>query len=106
MLLDPIGVARRHVECLRQKQLLRGHPLLFHSAPQFFEQDSLVRGVLIHQNKAVRIFHQDIQLAEHADDLELLLSRFVTRLLRCRASASLAESERRVWQAMRLPYNF
>jgi hypothetical protein len=70
IVLDPIGVARRHVECLRQKQLLRGHALLFHSAPQFFEQDPLVRGVLIHQNKAVRIFHQDIQLAEHTDDLE------------------------------------
>ena len=38
-------------------------------------QDALVCGVLIHQNKAVRIFHQDIQLAEYADDLELLLSR-------------------------------
>jgi len=75
--LDPIGVAWRHIECLRQKQLLRGHPLLFHSAPQFFEQDPLVRGMLIHQDKTVNIFHQDIQLAEYAYDLELLLMSFV-----------------------------
>ena len=73
ILFDPIGVARRNVECLRQKQFLRGHSLLFHSAPQFFEQDALVRSVLIHQNKTARIFHPDIGLAEHADDLELLL---------------------------------
>ena len=57
------------------------HSLLFHSAPQFFEQDPLVRGVLIHQDKAVRIFHQDIQFAEYPDDLELLLSRFCNALL-------------------------
>jgi hypothetical protein len=42
--------------------------------------DPLVRGMLIHQNEAVRIFHQDIQLAEHADDLELL-TRFCNGLL-------------------------
>jgi hypothetical protein len=61
---------------LRQKQFLRGQSLLFHSASQFFEQDPLVRGVLIHQDKTARIFHQDIELAEHSDDLELLLSCF------------------------------
>src|SRR5215831_16860274 len=81
VVLDPIGVTRRYVECLRQEQLLRGNSLLFHSMSQFFEQDTLVRSVLIHENKAVRIFHQDIQLTEYADDLELLLSRFCDALL-------------------------
>ena len=33
-----------------------------------------MRGVLIHQDKTIRIFHQDIQLAEHSDDLKLLFS--------------------------------
>src|SRR5437879_2706762 len=32
-------------------------------------------GVLIDQNEAVGIFHQDIELVEHADNLELLRRR-------------------------------
>ena len=74
--LDPIGVTRRHVESLRQKQLLRRNALLFHTAPLFFEQDALVRGMLIDQDEAVCTFHQDIKLTENADDLELLLGGF------------------------------
>ena len=62
------------IERLRHEQFLRRDPLLFHSAPQFFEQDSLVRRVLIDQHEPVRVFHQDIKFVEHADDLELLLT--------------------------------
>jgi hypothetical protein len=90
---------------LRQKQLLRGNALLFHSAPQFFEKDALVRRMLIDQDEAVRIFHQDVQLAEHADDLELL-RRFRRTLLwlDCRHVACGVEAA--LWQAWLLPYNF
>ena len=40
-----------------------------------------MRRVLINQDKAIRIFHQDIKFAKHTDDLELLLSSFVGPLL-------------------------
>jgi hypothetical protein len=63
--------------------------------------------VLINQDEAIRIFHQNIQFAKHTDDLELLLSSSAGLLLwgkrlACRISA-------RLWQARKLsglPYNF
>src|SRR4029077_9875853 len=90
-------------ECLRQKQFLRGHSLLFHSASQFFEQNPLVRGVLIYQNKAVRIFHQDIQLAQDTNDLELLLRSLVGVALSGTRIAGRIRAHH--WQAEPLPYN-
>src|SRR6266403_1969688 len=32
-----------------------------------------MRGVLVHQNEPVGIFHQHVKTAEHADDLKLLI---------------------------------
>src|SRR6266542_2223559 len=46
--------------------------LLFHFSPQLFEKNTLVRGMLIDQNKPIGILHQDVEFIEHADDLELL----------------------------------
>src|SRR5205823_5295375 len=88
VLFDPIGIARREFERLRNKKLLRRNSLLFHSASKFFEQDALVRGVLINQHESVGIFHQDIKFIEHADDLELLLSTGLKLFLRIELIAS------------------
>ena len=65
------------------KHSLRRHALLFHSAAQFFEQNSLVRGVLIDQDQAVGIFHQDIEPVEHTDDLKLRMSRGLSAIDGC-----------------------
>ena len=36
-----------------------------------------MRRMLINQNEPIRVFHQDVQFAEHANDLELLLRRVI-----------------------------
>ena len=60
-----------------------------------------MRRMLIDQDEAVRIFHQNVESAQDADDLELLLRSFRSTLLlfECRRLACGIEAER-------LPYNF
>src|SRR6202011_6149755 len=53
-------------------QALGWHALLLHSSAQFFEENALMRGVLIDEHESVGVFHEDIKLVQHADDLELL----------------------------------
>mgnify|MGYP003693761779 CR=1 FL=1 len=67
-------IARRQIESLRKQQLLCWNSLLFHSSPQFFEENAFVRRVLIDEDETVRVFHQDIKFVEYADDLKLLRS--------------------------------
>ena len=62
-----------------------------------------MRRMLIDQDQAVCTFHQDIKLAENADDLELLLGGFPgiplsSKRFVCRTGI-------RAWRAVRLPYN-
>jgi hypothetical protein len=59
---DPVGIARRHIERLRQEQLLRWDSLLLHSSPQLFEENSLMRSMLIDEDEPIGVFHQDIKL--------------------------------------------
>ena len=54
-----------------KKQLLAERVVGFQAAAQFLEQDALVRGVLIDQHEAVLVFHEDVQPAEHAEEVEL-----------------------------------
>jgi hypothetical protein len=44
--------------------------LLFHAAAHLLEEDSLVRGVLVDEDQPVRVFHQDVEFAEHSQELE------------------------------------
>ena len=68
------------LKCLGNQQLLRRDPLLFHATSQFFEQNPLMRRVLINQHEAVGVFHQHVKFVQHADDLELLLGAIRSRL--------------------------
>ena len=60
--LHPFRVAGRELECLREEQSLRRNTLLFHATAQLFKQDPFVRCVLIDEDEAVLVFHQDIEL--------------------------------------------
>ena len=58
----PLRVPWRELECLSEKQSLRRNTLLLHAPAQLFKQDPFVRCVLIDENEAVLVFHQDIEL--------------------------------------------
>src|SRR5262249_20941781 len=83
VVLDPLRVTRRQLEGRWQKQSLRWHPLRLHSAAEFFKQDSFMSCVLIDQDKAISILHQDVKIIQHADDLELGRAVRPRRLCRC-----------------------
>jgi len=70
---DPFGVARWQGKNLRQKYSLRWNSLLLHPPAQFFEQNALMRGMLINENEPIGIFHQNIKSIEYTDDLKLLI---------------------------------
>ena len=83
--LDPFRVARRELDHLRQEKPLRRHALLFHPAAQFFEKNALVRGVLVDQDEALRVFHQDVKLVQDAEDAELMFRQRRAFLVRRKA---------------------
>src|SRR4029079_7473425 len=64
------GILRGKLEGNRKEKALSRDALLLHAAAHFLEEDPLVGGVLIDEDEAVGVLHQDVEFAEDAEELE------------------------------------
>ena len=69
------GIASIEFERQRQQELLRGSRIGLEFLKHFLEQDTLVRGMLIHQDKTFGRFDEDVELANHAENPPTTLFR-------------------------------
>ena len=67
MLHEPVSVLRSDFERDGEQQSLRRDALTFHAAFHFLEKNPLMRGVLIHENEARSVFHEDVKFPENAE---------------------------------------
>jgi len=65
---DEIKIARREVDHDGGEEPLRGHALGFHATFHFLEEDTFVRGVLIHEDETLLSLEEDVELPEYPDE--------------------------------------
>ena len=75
MAVQPVRIFWGDLKSGRKKEALRRDRLLLHAAAHFFEQNAFVRGVLIDQDQAAGVFHQDVEPSQDSDDFEVRTCR-------------------------------
>src|SRR4051794_21148718 len=72
MVGQPVGIAWADLERQGEEEALGRNALALHALEHLFKKDALVGGMLVDQHEAARVFHEDVELAEDAEDPKFL----------------------------------